>query len=102
MFAAKRLLGGVLVALCCSVAAASAQTVNSAPVSVTPLPNAVTPSPTISGPTPSPARANDPRRDETSPLLDPETPWSPRTPRLPNASPDEPPLIAPLLPIDQP
>ncbi len=99
MFAAKSLLVGATVALCWFVAAASAQTVNPAP---DPLPNAVTPSPTISGPTPDSARAGDPRRDETSPLLDAETPWSPRTPRLPNASPDEPPLIAPLLPIGTP
>ena len=64
------------------------------------LPNRVTPPPSLSGPLPDSPRIEDRKADDNSPLLDPETPWSPRTPRLPNASPDEPPLVAPLFPIE--
>lgn len=106
MLASKRLLGVFSMAACCIAGAALAQSVgappapsgNSAPA-VAPLPNRVTPS---ASPTTS---SGEPLRDrpagEQSPLLNPETPWVPKTPLLPNASPDEPPLRAPLLPLDQ-
>lgn len=107
MLAAKRLLCVLSLAACCASGAAFAQSAgapsapgNSAPPP--PLPNSVTPSASPTTSSGEPLR--DPRGDragEQSPLLNPDTPWSPKTPLLPNASPDEPPLRAPLLPLDQ-
>lgn len=101
MFAAKRLLCATAIAACCTAAAAFAQAPAPTPPAGTPPAqlNRVTPSPSISGPTPS--GTTNGTRTEPSPLLNPDTSWTPRTPRLPNASPDEPSLNAPLLPLDQ-
>lgn len=101
MFAAKRLLCATAIAACCTAAAAFAQAPAPTPPAGTPPAqlNRVTPSPSISGPTPG--STTNGTMAEPSPLLNPDTPWSPRTPRLPNASPDEPSLNAPLLPLEQ-
>jgi len=106
MFAAKRLLCASFIALCGTVAAASAQTsAPTPPAGTSPAElNRVTPSPSINGPASksTPDAATDKRpASEQSPLLNPDTSWTPRTPRLPNASPDEPSLNAPLLPLEQ-
>jgi hypothetical protein len=105
MFAAKRLLCATAIAACCTAAAAFAQAPAPPPAGTpqagTPPAqlNRITPSPSISGPTPG-STTNGTMTDP-SPLLNPDTSWTPRTPRLPNASPDEPSLNAPLLPFDQ-
>jgi hypothetical protein len=101
MFAARSLLCAA--ALCVWSVAASAQVSAPPPAGTSPAEmNRVTPSPSISGPTPNAAPDSDRRPgSEQSPLLNPDTSWTPRSPRLPNASPDEPSLNAPLLPRDQ-
>ena len=106
MFAAKRLLCATAIAACCTAAAAFAQAPAPTPPAGTPQAgtppaqlNRITPSPSISGPTPG--STTNGTMTEPSPLLNPDTSWTPRTPRLPNASPDEPSLNAPLLPFDQ-
>jgi hypothetical protein len=113
MFAAKRLFCVAAIALCWS-AAASAQSPGPAappsavpaappsavPAPVAPLPNVVTPPPPRADVLSDPARPNRPI-DDRSPLLNPEGAGNPNSPLLPNASPDEPPLRAPLLQLQQ-
>lgn len=106
MLAAKRLLCAAAVVLCWPAAAAFAQSANpaappaasdgAAPVPA--LPNAVTPPP------PRAEILSDPNRpaDDRSPLLNPQGAGNPNLPLLPNASPEEPALRAPLLRIDTP
>jgi hypothetical protein len=107
MFAAKRLLCAAAIALCwsplCWSMAASAQSADPAapPAPVPALPNAVTPPPPRADILSDQARPNRPA-DDRSPLLNPEGAGNPNLPLLPNASPDEPPLRAPLLRIETP
>lgn len=96
MFAAKRLVCAA--AILCWSAAAFAQSAPPAPPPAAPLPNAVTPSLPRAEVLADPASPNRPV-DDRSPLLNPEGAGNPNLPLLPNASPDEPPLRAPLLPF---
>lgn len=103
MFATKRLLCAAAIVFSFSAAAAFAQTpVAPPPAGTSPADmNRVTPSPSVGGPAPDAATTDRRPASEQSPLLNSDTSWTPRSPRLPNASPDEPSLNAPLLPFER-